>query len=170
MPSNPFGLAGRVLVLSSIACAVHAQSSTASSPDFFETKIRPVMANNCWNCHGNSALGGLRLDSREGLMKGGKSGAAIVPGDPDKSLLVTAIRQTGSTLKMPQGGKLKDNEIADIAAWVKGGAVWPASAAVNTASKDGKYVIAPERRNFWSLQPLKEPKVPAVKDARWAKS
>src|SRR4051812_46690018 len=148
MPSNSFGLAGRLLVLSSLACAVQAQSPTAASPDFFETKIRPVMANNCWNCHGNSALGGLRLDSREGLLKGGKSGPSIVPGEPDKSLLITAIRQTGSTLKMPQGGKLKDNEINDIVAWVKGGAVWPASTAVTSASQDGKYVIAPERRNF----------------------
>ena len=71
---------------------------------------------------------------------------------------------------MPQGGKLKDSEIEDIVAWVKGGAVWPASAATNVSKGDGKYVIAPERRNFWSLQPLKEPKPPAVKDPRWAKS
>jgi hypothetical protein len=129
-----------------------------------------VLANNCYNCHGNSQLGGLRLDSREGMLKGGKSGPAIVPGKSGDSLLVRAIQQTGSTLKMPQGGKLKDDEIANIVAWVDAGASWPASAVTNTAKGDGKYVIAPERRNFWSLQPLRDPKIPAVKDARWPKT
>ena len=100
------------------------------------------------------SLGGLRLDSRDGMLKGGKTGPAIVPGDPDKSLLIRAIQQTGSTLKMPQGGKLKDDEIENIVAWVNAGAFWPASAVTNSTKGDGKYVIAPERRNFWSLQPL----------------
>ena len=63
------------------------------------------------------------------MLKGGKTGPAIVPGDAEKSLLIRAIQQTGSTLKMPQGGKLKDDEIENIVAWVKAGAVWPASAA-----------------------------------------
>ena len=71
---------------------------------------------------------------------------------------------------MPQGGKLKDDEIANIVAWVDAGASWPASAVTNTTKGDGKYVIAPERRNFWSLQPLRDPKIPAVKDARWPKT
>jgi hypothetical protein len=93
-----------------------------------------------------------------------------VPGDAEKSLLIRAIQQTGSTLKMPQGGKLKDDEIENIIAWVNAGAFWPASAVTNSTKGDGKYVIAPERRNFWSLQPLKDPKVPAVKDARWPKT
>ena len=62
-----------------------AQTSPAASADFFETKVRPVLANNCYNCHGNSQLGGLRLDSREGMLKGGKSGPAIVPGDPTRA-------------------------------------------------------------------------------------
>src|SRR5215831_12431930 len=82
-----------------------AQTTPAASADFFESKVRPVLANNCYNCHGNSQLGGLRLDSRDGMPKGGKSGPAIVPGKSGDSLLVRAIVQTGSTLKMPQGGK-----------------------------------------------------------------
>ena len=150
---------------------LRAQTSAASTPEFFESKVRPVLANNCYNCHGSSALGGLRLDTRDFMLKGGKSGPSIVPGDADNSLLVKAIRQTGSTLKMPQGGKLKDAEIEDIVAWVKGGAAWPKSAIPTSAGQTGgKYVIAPERRNFWSLQPLKAPALPAVKDTRWPKT
>ena len=170
MTSTHSRLAGHLLVLCVTIASLPAQTTPAASTDFFETKIRPVLANNCYNCHGNSQLGGLRLDSRDGMLRGGKTGPSIVPGDAEKSLLVRAIRQTGSTLKMPQGGKLKDAEIEDIVAWVNAGAAWPKAAANTSAQNDGKYVIAPERRNFWSLQPLQEPKPPAVKDARWPKS
>ena len=171
MPSSNTFPAGRLLVLLATSIStLPAQTAPAASADFFESKVRPVLANNCYNCHGNSQLGGLRLDSRDGMLKGGKSGPAIVPGKSGDSLLVRAIQQTGSTLKMPQGGKLKDDEIANIVAWVDAGASWPASAVTNTTKGDGKYVIAPERRNFWSLQPLRDPKIPAVKDARWPKT
>ncbi len=163
-------LAGHLLVLSVTIATLPAQTAPAASTDFFESKIRPVLANNCYNCHGNSQLGGLRLDSRDGMLKGGKSGPSIVPGDAENSLLIRAIRQTGSTLKMPQGGKLKDAEIEDIVAWVNAGAIWTKAAVNTSAQSDGKYVIAPERRNFWSLQPLKDPQPPALKDARWPKT
>ena len=73
----------------------------ADDRDFFETKVRPVLASNCYDCHTEMRSGGLRLDSREAMLKGGRSGPALVPGDPDKSLLIQAIRQTG-TLKMPR--------------------------------------------------------------------
>src|SRR5947199_6382062 len=102
--------------------SLQAQSVPAASPDFFENKIRPVLANQCYSCHTGSQLGGLRLDSREAMLKGGKSGPALAPGDPDSSLLVRAVRQTGDKLKMPMGGKLKDAEIEDLAAWGKAGA------------------------------------------------
>ncbi len=74
-----------------------AQAVPASTPEFFETKIRPVLANNCFGCHTNTAMGGLRLDSPEALAKGGKRGAAIVAGDPDKSPLIAAIRASVRT-------------------------------------------------------------------------
>ncbi len=141
-------------------------------PDFFETRIRPVLATNCYACHTNSAMGGLRLDSRDGLLKGGKRGAAVVEGDADNSLLIRAVRQSGD-LKMPMGGKLKDTEIDDLVTWIKAGAKWPAAAAPTAAAAPdagGKYVIPPERKKFWSLQPLQNPQPPQVKTARWAKS
>jgi mono/diheme cytochrome c family protein len=158
-----------------VLSVLHAQTA-AASPDFFEIKIRPVLANSCYSCHASTAMGGLRLDSRDAMLKGGSRGTALVPGDPDKSVLITAVRQTDPKLKMPMGGKLKDSEIEDLVAWVKAGAVWPAApAAVSSVSpgapKSGdKYVIAPERKNFWSLVPLAEPKPPVVKDPRWAKT
>src|SRR2546426_6684560 len=107
---------------------------TAQSVEYFEAKVRPVLAANCYDCHTDERMGGLRLDSREGLLKGGESGPAIVPGDPDKSLMIQAIRQTDK-LKMPKGGRLKLEEIDALTEWVKAGAVWPTFAAsVNTSS------------------------------------
>ena len=102
-----------------------AQTPDASSPEYFESKIRPILANNCYSCHTDSKLGDLRLDNAAAILKGGTRGPAITPGEPEKSLLMTAIRQTDANLKMPMGGKLKDSEVADIAAWIKAGAVWP---------------------------------------------
>ena len=144
----------------------------AASPEFFETKIRPILASNCYGCHAESQLGGLRLDSPEDMAKGGKRGPAIVPGDPDKSLLIQAVRQSDPNLKMPLGGRLEDSEISDLTAWVKAGAIWPKSAAtaVSSAPAGTKYVITPERRKFWSLQPLAAPPVPKVSDPKWAKT
>jgi mono/diheme cytochrome c family protein len=151
---------------------LHAQTA-ASSPDFFEMKVRPVLANTCYSCHTSTAMGGLRLDSREAMLKGGSHGAAIVPGDPDKSLLIGAIKQTDEKLKMPMGsGKLTDSQIDAIADWIKAGAMWPAalsnSALVSKTSD--KYVITPERKQFWSLVRLANPTPPATKDQKWARN
>src|SRR5438876_5812758 len=84
--------------------------------EFFENRIRPVLAQQCFACHTNSKMAGLRLDSRDDMLKGGKSGPALVPGEPDKSLLITAIRQT-TEIKMPKGGaRLTDPQLADLTA------------------------------------------------------
>src|SRR5947209_3723697 len=104
-----------------------AQSGDAQGLEFFEKKVRPVLAAHCYSCHSDRAKkvrGGLRLDSRSGLLKGGDSGPAVVPGDPAKSLLVQAIRYRDGD-KMPPTGKLPDAAIADLTQWVKLGAPWP---------------------------------------------
>src|SRR5262245_26691682 len=151
--------------------------------DFFESKVRPVLAANCYDCHTDQRMGGLRVDSRDALLKGGRSGPAIVPGDPEKSRLIAAVRQTG-TLKMPKGGVLKADEVSALADWVRAGAPWPAPAAVATAANStsppeakpaaatpaSSYVIKPEQRAFWSFQPLKKPPVPAVSRPSWPKT
>src|SRR5580765_2790197 len=106
-------------------------ATAAQSATLFETSVRPVLAANCYDCHGEERMGGLRVDSREGLLKGGKSGPAIVPGDPEKSLIIQAVRQT-QALKMPKGGRLKPAEVEALTEWVKAGAVWPTFAPSST--------------------------------------
>ena len=100
--------------------------------------VRPVLAANCYDCHADERMGGLRLDSREGLLKGGKSGPAIVPGDPEKSLMIQAVRQTRDTLKMPKGGRLKPAEIDALVEWVKAGAPGPPSRAGSATTADAR--------------------------------
>jgi cytochrome c553 len=163
-------LASSLICLASALPTLEAQTVNAGTPDYFESKVRPILANNCFGCHTNTALGGLRLDSSEAMLKGGKRGPAVVPGDPDKSLMIAAVKQTDATLKMPQGGKLKEDDIATLEAWVKAGAVWPKSAVTQTSTQNGKYIITPERKAFWSFQPLKAEPIPAVKDPKWAKT
>ncbi len=172
-------LSNSLLCLSAFAAAMpalHAQGD-ASSSDYFESKIRPILATNCYACHTTANSGGLRLDSAEAMAKGGNHGPAITPGDPDKSLLITAVKQTDANLKMPMGGKLKDPEIESLEAWIKAGAVWPktapatvAAAVTPAAPAPAKYVIAPEKRQLWSLLALKTPTPPEVKDPRWSKT
>lgn len=114
-------------------------------------------------------MGGLRMDSREALMKGGKSGVAVVEGRPAESLLVSAINQTDERLKMPPSGKLAQADIDLITAWVKNGAVFPEKlmkAAPATADTE----LTPEQRTFWSFRPVKKPTPPVVRDAQWARS
>jgi mono/diheme cytochrome c family protein len=109
---------------------------TASADDpadreFFEAKVRPVLANNCFSCHseqGGKRKGGLTLDSRDGLMRGGLGGAAVVPGTPEESLLIEAVRYESPDLQMPPKGKLPPEAVADLETWVRGGAHWPVEA------------------------------------------
>ncbi len=151
-----------VLSVLTLACA-----SAQAPADFFENKVRPILAENCYDCHTAAEMGGLRVDSRERLLAGGKSGPALTPGDPDKSLLIQAVRQSGD-LKMPKGGKLKPAEVQALMDWVKMGAPWPETKA-GVQSSPVK-AITPEQRAFWSFQPLKDPAIPAVKEKSWAKT
>src|SRR5229473_4675735 len=139
--------------------------------DFFEIRVRPVLAKNCFACHSNSKMGGLQLDSREHMLSGGKDGVVVVPGDPDGSVLIQAVRQTNERFKMPPVSKLKEQEIDDLAAWVKAGAVWPEGAAtIQPPLKGREYVIRPDQREFWSFQPVRKPPVPKVKHVAWPRN
>ena len=119
--------------------------------------MRPVLAENCYDCHTSAEMGGLRVDSRERLLQGGKSGPAVMPGDPDKSLLIQAVRQTGD-LKMPKGGKLKPAEVQALDGLGEDGRAVAGSAKRLPAPTSPDKVITPEQRAFWSFQPLKDPK------------
>src|SRR5258708_24475741 len=152
-----------VLGLLALPWMLAGETLTPEKREFFENRIRPVLAQQCFICHTNSKMAGLRLDSREDILKGGKSGPAIVPGEPEKSLLISAVRQT-TELKMPKGaGHITDAQVADLATWVKDGAYWPTDITKKAGLKG--YVISAGQRQFWSFQPLAHPPAAQVKEA-----
>ena len=115
------------LVSLALALAGAALANEREKADFFESKIRPLLASRCHTCHGDAATAGLRLDSRAGALRGGQSGPAVVAGKPEESLLVKAVAHQHERLKMPPAGKLETHEIENLARWVLEGAVWPES-------------------------------------------
>jgi cytochrome c553 len=133
-----------------------AQAETA----FFESKVRPVLSTQCYSCHSRQAQkvkGGLLLDSRESLLKGGDSGPAIVPGQPDKSRLIQAVRWATKDLQMPQKAKLPDAAISDLAAWVKSGAPWPKESGTRPAASPSDAAYERLRKEHWAWQPVRRP-------------
>jgi mono/diheme cytochrome c family protein len=149
---------------------VRADQPSAADVEFFEKKVRPLLHTHCASCHANGkSKGGLSLASRDTMLKGGESGAVVMAGQPDKSLLVEAINYKGD-LKMPPKGKLSEAEIADLTDWVKRGLPWPATVVSGDAGlRSGNDAITAEERAFWSFQPVADPPPPAVKDEKWAK-
>lgn len=140
--------------------------------DFFERKIRPVLVERCYECHSVGAKkikGGLLLDSREGMIKGGDAGAAVVPGEPEKSRLIKALRYTDEELQMPPKHRLEPGQVADFEAWVKMGAPAPQSQKIMTPPTVATTIDISEGRKFWSFQPVKAPALPSVKNKNWSK-
>ena len=131
-------------------------------------RIRPVLAENCYACHTSAKKGSLRVDSREGLRRGGNSGPAIRPGNSAGSLLIQAVSQTHERLSMPPQGKLDSREIESLQAWIDSGAIWPDTEVDQLPVADAaSHVVPPEQRAFWSFQPVREPVVPKVGDHSW---
>lgn len=167
-PLCSFVAAGALLSLF-LCTSIEAQPEDPA--EFFEMSVRPLLADRCFTCHTASAMGGLEMKSREGLLKGGDSGPAIVPGHPEQSLLIQAVRQTHDRLKMPPQSKLEDDQIENLVTWIRAGAVWPNDApAPGAARKEGRYVIRPEQRSFWSFQPPGPVDIPPVKKQGWVRS
>jgi mono/diheme cytochrome c family protein len=153
------------LVLATRSAAESASPApTAAAAEFFEKEIRPILVGSCGQCHGaEKQRGELRLDSRQALLKGGETGPAIVPGNPEKSLLVLAVRQTGD-VQMPPKGKLKDEQIAALEHWVKMGAPWPAEHRLSPLER------AEAQRKHWAFQPIGNPAPPAVHNNDWCQT
>ncbi|MDE0312061.1 MAG: PSD1 and planctomycete cytochrome C domain-containing protein [Caldilineaceae bacterium] len=135
--------------------------------DFFEKKIRPVLVERCYQCHSAEAarkgmlMGTLQLDTREGVRQGGSRGPAVVPGHPDRSLLIEALKYANRNLQMPPGGRLPDPVIADFVQWVALGAPDPREAkAVDTAAIDLE-----SGRRHWAFRPLRPVDPPQVSAA-----
>jgi hypothetical protein len=147
------------------------QPPGAAGIEFFEKKIRPVLANHCYQCHSAQAKkpqGGLLLDSRAAMLKGGVSGEpAIIPSDPDRSLLIRAIRYNAPKLQMPFSGKLPDAVIKDFEDWVRMGA--PDPCASNAAAAVAAYDLN-EAKTFWSFHPVKDQMPPPVKNEAWVRT
>ncbi len=178
----PAALALGVLPLSP-ARSLAGDAPDRAEEEFFESKVRPLLVDQCLDCHGREkSKGGLRLDSRGAMLKGAESGPVVIPGKPESSPLITAIRYEGD-IQMPPKGKLKDHEIAVLTEWVKRGAVWPierpdtAKGAVASAAlspppvpPSSTFKLTQANRSFWSFQPVQSPRAPAVNDRAWPRS
>ena len=159
---------GFVLVTGYLACADEQTPPATESKDheavaFFENKIRPLLAENCYECHGQDEQeSGLRVDSLAGLLHGGEGyGAAIEPGNPGGSILVSAVKH--QELTMPPEKKLSDRQIDDLVYWIKIGAPWPGSSGEheNVEKREG-IEITDQDRAWWSYQPVVRPEIPQV--------
>ena len=138
-----------------------AQESFASDEDrqHFESKVRPLLIQHCGECHGKEKhKGELRILSQAYLLEGGESGPSIVPGDPDASLLLQAMKYQG--LEMPPAGKLPDDQIEIIADWIRKGAIWPSDDETGAPVRTKDATISDEDRSHWSFQPVRKPDVP----------
>lgn len=153
-----------------LACLGSASIHAASTADdvqraqmaFFEKEVRPVLVNRCYECHGEKKQkGSLRLDNIGFIKAGGDSGPALVAGDPDKSLLIEAVRFQSPDFEMPPKEKLPEKEIAILEKWVKMGAPWPETEASRVAVDENGFTE--EDRKYWAFQPLSNPVPPAIK-------
>ncbi len=141
-----------------------AQEENRDALQFFENNVRPVLTENCLKCHGpRKAESGLRLDTLAAALEGGDSGSALTPGNPDKSLLLTAIRHQDG-LSMPPDGKLDDLSIVALERWITDGAIWPdaLTAAGSTGPQLRSGPVTDDERHFWAYQPIADTPVPPL--------
>jgi len=146
------------------------QDTAREGLEFFEKKIRPILVERCYSCHSAKAeklKGNLYLDSREGLLKGGTLGPAVVPGKPEASILIQAIRHADPELKMPPKAKLPPEIVKDFEAWIVSGAPDPRHAEAGAAIRRGA-INWEESRKYWAFRPVSDHAAPAASEAAWA--
>jgi hypothetical protein len=149
---------------------VRAAADEKAGLEFFEKKIRPVLVEHCYACHSAEAKkrrGGLVLDTRDGIRKGGDTGPAVVPGKPADSFLLTTVKYADPQIKMPPRGKLPPAVIADLEQWVKMGAPDP---RVKGATTIARGIDIEKGRKFWAFQSPQRHPVPTVKDTAWSRT
>ncbi|WP_437222869.1 DUF1553 domain-containing protein [Planctomicrobium sp. SH661] len=145
-----------------------AESPTPEEIRFFENKVRPLLAEHCFKCHGaEQQKGGLRLDSRSQMLLGGESGPAIEPGNANNSLLLEAVRY--DSFQMPPGGKLPEAQLQILADWITAGAPWPGDEGQIATRVEGKQ-FTDEDRAWWAFQPVRKPDVPSVQNETWGRN
>jgi hypothetical protein len=142
-----------------------AAAAPASGTAFFEAKVKPLLVEQCFKCHSHDVekiKGGLVLDSRAGVLQGGDTGPAIVPGQPEKSLLIKAVSGADKDLQMPPKKKLASSEVETLRQWVKMGAPWSGASSQTSTPKRAAGKITDEDRKWWAFQPVKKPAVPST--------
>ena len=152
----------RIFLASFLLCGLPSALQAAESYpqeqlDFFEKKIRPVLSEHCYECHSSSSKklkASLLLDTRAGHLQGGDSGPALVPGDPEESLLIEVIRYEDPDMEMPPKSKLPDDIIADFERWVKAGAAWPDEKAPVAAGPSNSFDLEKRKADHWCWEPL----------------
>ena len=145
------------------------QSFSESDLTFFESKIRPLLIQRCGQCHSEEAdpiEAGLRLDSRQAMLTGGETGPAIVPGEPQESLLIESVHY-GGTYEMPPDSKLPEDEIKLLEKWVAMGAPWPPEAKDVAQANTDSFSIERRKENHWCWQPLQAVTIPEVQNVDW---
>ncbi|MGE9267841.1 MAG: DUF1549 domain-containing protein, partial [Verrucomicrobiales bacterium] len=159
------GLALSGLVAASASAAELTAEEKSAQLHFFETKIRPMLAENCYECHGEKKQkSDLRLDNISYILQGGKSGPALVRGEVEKSAMIEAVSYENPDFQMPPKKRLSESQVADLKKWVAMGAPWPESEAV-TVRKKGEFTE--EERSWWSFQPVKKAAVPEVDEKKF---
>src|SRR5580700_7092239 len=146
--------------------------SEQSDAEYFETAVRPLLADQCFTCHSQKAgktKGGLRADSRQTLLAGGETGPALVPGHPEASLMIKAVSYQDPDLQMPPKKRLAPAEVAILSQWIARGAPWPAEAAVSQGKAPAR-VISSSDADHWAWTPLRAYAPPAVAGADWVRS
>ncbi|MCA9015146.1 MAG: PSD1 domain-containing protein [Planctomycetaceae bacterium] len=169
---SPSGLLIAAVVLSVSQLSAAEKQPNQQQIQFFEAKIRPLLIKHCYDCHGaDEQESGLRVDTFKGIAKGGKAGSLLIPGKPEQSLLITAVKYQSPDLQMPPDEKLSKQEIEDLTNWVKMGAPYPNAdlSLLRPAADKEKFDLEKERQ-FWSFQPVKKPALPAVKHKDWVKT
>jgi hypothetical protein len=151
-----------------------AETLPPEQEEFFEKRVRPLLAAHCQKCHGaETQEAHLRLDSRQGIERGGDAGKVIVPGEPDRSRLIAAVRYNGD-LQMPPDYKLSAKDFQTLVEWVKIGAPWPAEAVKDSPPPSGAkppaVAMTAARAGHWSYQPIRKPALPAVENEAWCRT
>lgn len=156
--SNTLGVIVALLAISSMS---HAATPDPKALKFFETKIRPMLSSNCYECHGEKKQkANLRLDNISYILQGGDAGPAVVPHDVTASHLIKAVNYEDADLQMPPDAKLEDSQIADLKKWIELGAPWPEH-EFKPVKKPGEFTA--EERAWWAFQPVKTVKPPVIK-------
>jgi mono/diheme cytochrome c family protein len=166
MKSAALSLAAVSLLAVAPSCFAADAAADRRAAEFFETRVRPVLAESCVSCHGpDKQRGGLRLDSRAALLKGADSGPVLVAGEPDKSAIVRVVRYADK-IKMPPKTRLAPPAVEALTAWVRTGAPWPDGPAVAAQRPSPDEA----RQRHWSFQPVKNPAIPPVKNPAWVRN